>query len=650
MASARNGHSTEYLGDRLPPQNTDAEQWVLGAVMLDFSVFAKVKAILRGPEDFYRDAHATAYRAMLSLEAKGKPIDAITVHEELVLAGELTEVGGIEFVAELVNTVPGSTNAAYHAEIVRQHADSRAVIEAASVILNAGYSCEMSSADLIDLASREIAAVKQSSLIQAWDTPEYDVSAAPALFPLEVFPVGLRRLAEEVAASVPCPPDYFAVAALAVAGVAIGRSVALKVKPGWYEEANLWTGFVAPPGSGKSPALAVAKAPLIKIFEEQLRNHDIEIDAIRLRKACAKGAGGTLEIEAPAPLKQILYSETTMEALAIRLRDNPRGVIVVFDELSSLFSGMNQYKSGGGNDEQALLSLWSRTSFPINRKSQEGGIPIYVRSPNACYTGAIVPAKLKVIGTSKDGKRIDDGMLDRFLLSFPTEVAPDWIEQGIDPETEAVWEHAVCRLWSRPMVPVTGGYDRPYLVDWSPAAYDCYASWFRAHCAATQQSDFPQEMKGPHSKMRAYCARLALVLDQLGGAFGVGELVNPRPISVASVEGAIKLIAYFDAHYRRVLAFMSGSTPENSDARDVLAWIASRGKMQFTLRDLKKNFQRRFADCPEAIESVLAWLEEQGSVKRRPDPPRRSGGRPPGPSFEVNPSLLESAGKSGDRC
>lgn len=142
-------------GLSLPPQNTDAEQWVLGAILLNDGVLPDVTEILK-PDHLYRDTHQVIYRRILSLHAAGKPVDALILADELERHGELAAVGGIEFVADLANTVPHSANATYHAEIVRQKATARQLAEAYTEGLKEVYSNQFSAPDLLDRGERRI--------------------------------------------------------------------------------------------------------------------------------------------------------------------------------------------------------------------------------------------------------------------------------------------------------------------------------------------------------------------------------------------------------------------------------------------------------------------------------------------------------------
>lgn len=127
------------IGERVPPQNLEAEESVLGSMMLSGEAIAEVIERL-AEEDFYRTAHAKIFRGMLDIYARGEPVDAITVVEELKRKGTLESVGGHLKIHELVNTVTTPASAAHYAKIVAEASLMRRMIEAASEIVQLGYS------------------------------------------------------------------------------------------------------------------------------------------------------------------------------------------------------------------------------------------------------------------------------------------------------------------------------------------------------------------------------------------------------------------------------------------------------------------------------------------------------------------------------
>jgi replicative DNA helicase len=140
----------------VPPQNLDAEESVLGAMMLSPGAIGAVSEVLSA-SDFYRGTHASIYRASLDLYAKGEPVDAITLADELERRGELEDVGGRARINELAALVPATSNAAHYARIVREMATLRGLMRAGQEIARLGIEREGKAADeLVDKAEQVI--------------------------------------------------------------------------------------------------------------------------------------------------------------------------------------------------------------------------------------------------------------------------------------------------------------------------------------------------------------------------------------------------------------------------------------------------------------------------------------------------------------
>lgn len=116
------------LLDRVPPQSLEAEQSTLGSMMIDKAALRDGVDLVR-PSDFYRVAHQTVFEALVSLAAKNEPADIATVQEELRTRGRLDAVGGTEYLATLIDSVPTSANLGYYAEIVKEKAILRRLID-----------------------------------------------------------------------------------------------------------------------------------------------------------------------------------------------------------------------------------------------------------------------------------------------------------------------------------------------------------------------------------------------------------------------------------------------------------------------------------------------------------------------------------------
>jgi len=151
---------SELMADRLPPQNMEAEQAVLGAIFLEPSSLTLASEILI-PEDFYRGAHQRIFDAMLSLNDKGEAVDLITVTEELAAKKLLEDVGGISYLSELAGSVPTAANIEYYAKIVGEKSILRRLIRTATNIAQEGYTREDEVDVLLSEAEKDILAVSQ---------------------------------------------------------------------------------------------------------------------------------------------------------------------------------------------------------------------------------------------------------------------------------------------------------------------------------------------------------------------------------------------------------------------------------------------------------------------------------------------------------
>jgi len=122
---------------RLPPQNLEAEQSVLGAIMLDNASLSKAFELIT-EEDFYRGSHRMIYQAMVELSDANEVVDQITLTEHLKSKGQLEQVGGGAYVAELVQAVPSASNIRYHCKIVKEKALLRGLIRTATDVVTRG--------------------------------------------------------------------------------------------------------------------------------------------------------------------------------------------------------------------------------------------------------------------------------------------------------------------------------------------------------------------------------------------------------------------------------------------------------------------------------------------------------------------------------
>jgi replicative DNA helicase len=152
---AANVAQAAVVEPQVPPQNLDAEESVLGAMMLSAGAIAAVSEVLAADgREFYRESHAKVYRAALALYAKGEPVDAITLVDELDERGELEDAGGKVRVHELAALVPASANAGHYAQIVKESATLRGLIRVGGEIARLGWERPGETTELVDRAEQ----------------------------------------------------------------------------------------------------------------------------------------------------------------------------------------------------------------------------------------------------------------------------------------------------------------------------------------------------------------------------------------------------------------------------------------------------------------------------------------------------------------
>ncbi len=147
--------------ERVPPQNLEAEQSVLGGILIDTQAFHRVVDVV-AEDDFYRPAHRKLFAAMSVLASQGDPIDVVTLQAKLKELGTFEEVGGAPGIAELMELVPTAVNAEYHAGIVANQALKRNLVSACNDIASRGLDPSEATAELLDYAEKEIFALTSS--------------------------------------------------------------------------------------------------------------------------------------------------------------------------------------------------------------------------------------------------------------------------------------------------------------------------------------------------------------------------------------------------------------------------------------------------------------------------------------------------------
>lgn len=452
-------------------------------------------------------------------------------------------------------------------------------------------------------------------------------------FPLQVFPPMLERLCKEIATSIGCPVDYPATTMIAVAASAMGNTRQIRIKRGWKEGPRFYMAVVADPGAAKSPVIKVLCKPIYKRQEwlhskymEEREEYDRKV--MEYESGC-KQAKRLNSVPPNKPNKpnypHLFTTNSTTEKLAVMLSENPRGLVMVQDELTSWVMGLNQYKAGGkGSDRQFFLSAWSGEASKTDRKGDD--TPTFTPRPFLNIIGGIQPDMLRSL-MDEEGR--EDGFVHRILFSFPESKHGEfWTDQDVSLECQNAWDSTISHLLELQMMETQRGEVRPFDLMMTDQAKDIWRSWFNHTSAEVGCEDFPYHLRGPWSKLRAYCARFALLFQFLWtGAVepsAAAQLeLTPRAdgderIGAWAMSCAAYLTEYFKSHYRKVASEMTKSSKEKIIEK-AMGFIAKKGGKVSAKEFVHAHFAKKVSEAAGLMKEMAerglgkTWETENGN-------------------------------------
>jgi len=263
-------------------------------------------------------------------------------------------------------------------------------------------------------------------------------------FPLDTLPTALRRVVTDKAERLGVDPGMIAMPALVVCAAALDDYHRIQPKQHdeeWTESARLWVGIVEEAGGKKTPAINAAVAPLQEIELKWSRNDspkqaDYKIEELiyqgKVKKYIADLSKGNEHMKpiAPAkpPVRRLLVSDTTTEALSEILCENPAGLLSIYDELAQLIGSFDAYRTGKGGaskDRALYLQLYNGGPQPVDRVSRGR---VEVPNWSTCIVGGIQPGVLRKLV----GSLTEDGLLQRFIIIHGKQAGP-----GVDRKVDA---------------------------------------------------------------------------------------------------------------------------------------------------------------------------------------------------------------------
>lgn len=389
---------------------------------------------------------------------------------------------------------------------------------------------------------------------------------ANTAFPIACFPEKIQEIIRQLERANNYPPEFTACSILFAASVAIGSSYRVRIKKEWEYNTSIWICLVAPPGTGKSHPLAFALKPINKKDGEAIDNYR---SAYRGYKA---NSGKNKDLEPPL-MKHIIVTDSTPEAIAQALENNPAGIGFYADELTNWFGNFGRYSKG--NEEGFWVSCWSEALSSITRKN---GAPIFIPNPFLSVGGTTQPSTLEKLHS---GNRDLNGFTHRILFSVIQNLKKKPTNDiDLDEHIQKDWYQIINRLLSYRdnMQPP---HFEPQILRFSERAGELYRRWSDGWAERSNEAE-EDSTKGIMSKIEAYVAKLALILEILIRSC---EDKAPKEIGEDAMEGALQMAEYF-----LTMALLAES-------------IASNGVGKKKLTEIKRSF---IETLPNVFETRVA--------------------------------------------
>ena len=431
-------------------------------------------------------------------------------------------------------------------------------------------------------------------------------------FPLDELPAVLATFCREVSQSIGCDSSYAALTVMAVCASSIGTSRQVCLKKGWFAPCLLWTVLIGESGAQKSPPFRLAMKTVNARQADDILGFNKEIAKYNVQHANyakeSKAWKTAKEGEQPQPpekptRRRCIMQDSTIEALAPILQENPRGVLMGRDELSGWLAGFDKYsskKSGASSDVPKWLEIYNCESITIDRKTGEDRDRlIYVKRPSVSITGGIQPG---ILARCLTDEFKENGLQSRLLMTYPPRGKKQWRDDELSEATEQAYAKMVQELFLLQGETDSAGDPRPATLTLTTEA----RALFKAYVDTTgdEQASLHGHAASQWSKLEEIPGRLAVVIHCVRQVTtGVDDFWK---IDGTTMRSAIALAEWFKTETLRIGRVLSESESLR-ETRHLAAWIQSRGG-RITARDLCK--QRRDIVSTDEAELKLIKLVE----------------------------------------
>jgi hypothetical protein len=394
-------------------------------------------------------------------------------------------------------------------------------------------------------------------------------------FPIDIFPREIQLYISESKTKLMLNEDFMASSFLWMMSVIIGNSLKIEAKKGWTESCTLFLSLVGQAGLGKTPSINNIIYPLKKInkkrIEEYFQKYEEYQNYLLMSK---KDQKSTIPIDKPKR-KQLLASDTTIEAL-ISIHNESKNAIGVFkDELDGWFKDMNKYREG--SDKQQWLSIWSNESIIVNRLSRDD---LYISSPFIPVLGGIQP---EILDSHFTNENISSGFIDRFLFAYPNNLKAEQFNNDELPEQLIEWyENTILKMNDniRHIIKKDDNNEIiPFICKLDKSANEEWVRVFNKYVDLQNSENEPEMYKSMIAKIKTYIPRLSLIIHFIDCYFDDKEIKEVK-VNAETIKKAEKLAEYFVLQFKKI----KSEGLENKDVSDIKS-----GKVKDNVLDTLKK-------------------------------------------------------------
>jgi hypothetical protein len=471
-------------------------------------------------------------------------------------------------------------------------------------------------------------------------------------FPTETLPEPVRTFVRASAAALVCDESFIALPLLATLANSVGNSRRICLKRSWCEPCVLWTVIIGESGTTKSPALDQSLVFLRKIEAAHSREHreamdrfDRDYQLYEADHANWKSKGRKANEPPPekptAPIcVRYTAEDTTVEALASLLENQPRGLLVARDELSGWLNSFDAYKSTRGADVATWLSMHRAGCVNIDRKTNKRTTRISHAAVSV--TGGVQPATLRSalagryaangLDEAMDKPRnehFENGLAARLLLSMPPRRPKQWTDDDIDESISATMHQLFASLLALEMTNDENGDLQPLDLPLTPAAKKIFVRFYNEH--GKEQCLLTGDLAAAWSKIEGYAPRFALLFHLIRCAANDPSITTTDAVDELCMAAGIEIARWFGDEAARVYGELGGEAEPEADQKNrehqrLINWIRDHGG-KATARDVTRGL-RQYRGKPDAAEATLCALVKAEVGTWSPTTTSSRGGHP----------------------